>query len=610
VPYSLNPGAQGPQGESGPIGAAGPQGELGQAGPQGEQGPAGPQGEQGPTGPQGDQGSQGLQGDQGDTGPQGPAGPIGGNDGQVVYNDGGVAAGSDIFFDDANNRVGIGTDSPTEVLHVAGNIQASGTIKSGNSITIDGTQANIAADQALEFEVGGERALRIEPATDEGNFSPNMIGGFSGNNVTSGVIGATIGGGGRSGFVHSVAGNFGTVGGGRNNDAIDFAATVGGGSNNTASNERATVGGGSSNTANGFASTVPGGTLNTASGSYATVPGGFDNEAAGNSSFAAGRRAKANHDGTFVWADGGTDFVSTANNQFLIHASGGVGIGTNSPSALLSLEETGDGAETVFFIRRRAATGANSQAVSFRLDPTDAVFHLDVGGTGNSTARIHLGDSDFNNNPVTTLGNVGIGTNSPEVLLDVSGGTVRISNQGAGAVLLNLSTERSWAFRQLGTGAGTALELASVGGGGNKNFVINTSGRVGIGTTSPGFKLHVNGSAGKPGGGSWSNASDVRLKDVKGHFTRGLEAIDELNPVYYSYKKDNPIDLPSEGEHVGLIAQEVQEVIPEAVGEYEGGYLSLNNDPIIWTMLNAIKELKAELEETRAELNEMRRKIQ
>jgi len=43
-------------------------------------------------------------------------------------------------------------------------------------------------------------------------------------------------------------------------------------------------------------------------------------------------------------------------------------------------------------------------------------------------------------------------------------------------------------------------------------------------------------------------------------------------------------------EHVGVVAQDVQKVIPEAVTENSKGYLLVNNDPIIWTMLNAIKE--------------------
>ena len=141
-------------------------------------------------------------------------------------------------------------------------------------------------------------------------------------------------------------------------------------------------------------------------------------------------------------------------------------------------------------------------------------------------------------------------------------------------------------------------------------------GNVGIGTSSPGFKLHVNGSAGKPGGGSWSNASDKRLKDVRGSFSRGLEAVVRLNPVVYRYKKDNPLNLPSEREYIGLIAQEVEKVIPEAVEKDKGEYLHLNNDPIIWSMLNAIKELnkenvalKRELHQTTAALSALQAKM-
>ncbi|MCB0534684.1 MAG: tail fiber domain-containing protein, partial [Saprospiraceae bacterium] len=118
-------------------------------------------------------------------------------------------------------------------------------------------------------------------------------------------------------------------------------------------------------------------------------------------------------------------------------------------------------------------------------------------------------------------------------------------------------------------------------------------GNVGINNKNPVFTLTVNGDAGKPGGGSWSNASDKRLKDIKGDFTRGLSALEQLQPIYYHYKKDNAVGLPSDPQYIGLIAQEVQKVIPEAVETDKGDYLFLNNDPIIWTMLNAIKELKA-----------------
>ena len=72
--------------------------------------------------------------------------------------------------------------------------------------------------------------------------------------------------------------------------------------------------------------------MDTADGRAATVPGGELNRAAGNYSFAAGRRAKANHLGTFVWADSSVDadFASSAANEFNVRASGGTRIYSNS----------------------------------------------------------------------------------------------------------------------------------------------------------------------------------------------------------------------------------------------------------------------------------------
>lgn len=99
---------------------------------------------------------------------------------------------------------------------------------------------------------------------------------------------------------------------------------MGGGDTNTASGSAATVAGGYHNAASQYA-TVGGGHSNVASGQYATVPGGLLNSAGGYTSFAAGRRAKANHDGSFVWGDStDADIASTAANQFLARATNGI----------------------------------------------------------------------------------------------------------------------------------------------------------------------------------------------------------------------------------------------------------------------------------------------
>lgn len=78
---------------------------------------------------------------------------------------------------------------------------------------------------------------------------------------------------------------------------------------------------------------------------------------------------------------------------------------------------------------------------------------------------------------------------------------------------------------------------------------------------------------------------------MDGAFSSGLSQIMKMNPVRYRYKEDNAIGIRDTDEHIGVVAQEVQKVIPEAVTENSKGYLMVNNDPIIWSMLNAIKRL-------------------
>lgn len=138
----------------------------------------------------------------------------------------------------------------------------------------------------------------------------------------------------------------------------------------------------------------------------------------------------------------------------------------------------------------------------------------------------------------------------------------------------------------------------------------NSSSQVGIGTTSPNAKLTVNGTASKPGGGSWSTYSDRDLKDVARTFTRGLQDLAGIEPVQYHYKADNPLNLPSAPEHIGVVAQQVQQAVPEAVERGKDGYLVVNNDPIIWTMVNAIKELNQKLETKNAENAELKLRLE
>lgn len=128
---------------------------------------------------------------------------------------------------------------------------------------------------------------------------------------------------------------------------------------------------------------------------------------------------------------------------------------------------------------------------------------------------------------------------------------------------------------------------------------------LGIGTPADcSNTLRVQGRAAKNGGGSWLAFSDARLKDVLGPFTRGMAELRGLEPVQFRYKK-NLEGRPSGETFVGLIAQDVRPRIPEAVKEDAQGRLLLNAEPVLWTMLNAIKEQQAEIETLEAELERL-----
>lgn len=92
---------------------------------------------------------------------------------------------------------------------------------------------------------------------------------------------------------------------------------------------------------------------------------------------------------------------------------------------------------------------------------------------------------------VDNNGNVGIGTLAPTSKLHVTGSPIVVENIGDQADLFWFGSERSWVARQEGTGAAAALKLQSIGGGGNKNFIIQTTGSVGIGTVAPTHTMHI-----------------------------------------------------------------------------------------------------------------------
>ena len=181
--------------------------------------------------------------------------------------------------------------------------------------------------------------LRTEASQNTPSFlSANVIGGATSNTVAVGVSGAVIAGGGSTGgFPQQISANYSNIGGGYSNTitVTGQQSVIAGGVGNSISNVNAVIGGGTGHSVSGLAGTVGGGQSNTASANGATVPGGLSNTASGAASFAAGNRAKAVHAGAFVWGDStAADVSSTANDQMMIRANGGVVLNTNANVAI------------------------------------------------------------------------------------------------------------------------------------------------------------------------------------------------------------------------------------------------------------------------------------
>ncbi len=517
--------------------------------------------------------------------------------------------------------------------------------------------------RALTLAVNGTPALTIQPQNPK--VSPTITAGWIKNRAIG--VGVTINGGGGwnacttscDGYANVAYGDFGTVGGGTAN-SVGYAGTVAGGisNNNNGDNSTisggvngvimgdssvigggqnnymvarlgtisgggenqlwgpgATIGGGQRNTAIGANSTIGGGQLNAAEGEWSTVPGGFANEASGAGSFAAGARAIALHNNSFVWSDG-LRFASTQPGQFLVRAPGGVGINTNAPTSDLSFGASSKprsiGVENGF-----SGTGLNITAGSAATgqDMDGGTLVLRAGGsTGSAGSRIDFvtatpgATGNVARVPTTKMtlagnGNLGLGTSTPN-------GKLSIQNVGGqdGVNLLTFSEDETSEFviesGFAGFGAtGNYLKLATVWG--NTAMSWRGDGRVGIGTVAPEDALAVRGdirvgTAGANGcirsfGGNvvaGACSSDARFKNNVTAIGRALDGLVKLVPVEWNWRSaEFPDRHFGDTRAYGLIAQDVEKQFPEMVGEDDEGYKTVDYTRLPLLLLQGLKDL-------------------
>jgi hypothetical protein len=134
------------------------------------------------------------------------------------------------------------------------------------------------------------------------------------------------------------------------------------------------------------------------------------------------------------------------------------------------------------------------------------------------------------------------------------------------------------------------------------------AGNVGVGTSTPIDRLHVhNGNIRTNGCVIGTNIvcpSDARLKEDIQTLDHALDRVGQLRGVKYKWTAaaNQKANLPG-GQQIGLIAQEVREVVPQAVIEQSDGYLAVDYARLVPLLIEGMKEQQRQIDDLRARLN-------
>lgn len=258
----------------------------------------------------------------------------------------------------------------------------------------------------------------------------------------------------------------------------------------------------------------------------------------------------------------------------IITTGGNVGIGNINPIKKLDingdLNFTGDLYKNGMLFNPGSQWQSISEGIFYNgnvgIGTTSPTRKLDISGDINFTGDLYKNNTLFeagsqwksiSNNLAYTVGNVGIGTTSPVFTLDING-TLKASNT-------------------------------------NGTILFNSAGNVGIGTSSPNYKLVVAGDIYATG--DVIVYSDERLKTDITTIQNALQLVESMRGVKYTM-------IETGKRKVGLIAQEVQQILPEVVSEKE--HLGVAYGNIVGVLVEAIKELKCQNDKLTLEYNELK----
>lgn len=316
----------------------------------------------------------------------------------------------------------------------------------------------------------------------------------------------------------------------------------------------------------------------------------------------------------------GSDYMWQRVGSELNFPDGNVGIGVANPSYKLDVSGTGrfTGQVSIPLLPTANEHAASKKYVD---DQIGAITETDPTWSGSANTSSTIGRT----------GSVGIGTTSPGASLEVRS-----------EILINNTSTRGNAFLEINRGSdgkdrgmivySNASNIDWYAGipyncGGNTDqyvissqgylndcsvthtpeFVLTSSGNVGIGVTNPSYKLHVNGKLRTNG---INETSDGRLKRNVNVIENALAKVIAMRGVNYEWRVEEYPDKDfSKGVELGVIAQEIEKVLPEVVSTDFEGFKSVQYSHIVPVLIEAIKEQQNQINLLTAENKSLNTKL-
>jgi hypothetical protein len=282
--------------------------------------------------------------------------------------------------------------------------------------------------------------------------------------------------------------------------------------------------------------------------------------------------------------------IPCSDADLVVSNSGNLGIGTTEPSGRLEVNIASSDSTSLPLIIRKGATSyvtvSNSGNVGIgpTTKPTEPTGGLEITQGGEYT--VDPGTLVLRGGHAGIRLKAGGGGHVPYIRFTTDDGGDEAIEMGLG----NSAGKPFYFNRSVGQQEGGAA------------VVINNSGNLGIGTTSPSYKLHV---AGDAMANHWYTSSDSRLKENITPLTNAIDKVSALRGIYFNLKGESPSKR-----EVGVIAQEVEAMLPEVVSEDAQGYKSVDYSKLTPLLIEATKAQQVQIEGQQAQIEEQRAQIE